>query len=251
MCGVLDESARAVLSSCNPFDDVARPQTPDGRFSQIHVPSVLREPRERLLAAINAYRVKQYSGLLDLPSSRVVKILGNRGSGKTHLYEAIVNRDDGQHQLVISRETENFDEGMPFEEYMFQLLMSALNSRHPMHGYRFFDVVAGQLARKLLLHTLRELGPTDRLFVNPASRWQRLRLLYRGDRQVWQQFEDLAGDLERPNKNPDLPQQCKRFQLDPMTMGELALRGWRDWSPAKRHIPSSGANSMERWSGPH
>ena len=223
MCVEIDGSMRPVLSSYNPFDDVARPQHPDGRFPHVHVRSVLREPREQLLAAIDAYRVKQFSSLLDLPPSRVVKILGDRGAGKTHLYEAILNREDGQHQLLISRDTENFDEGMPFEEYMFQLLMSALNSHHPVHGYRFFDALAGQLARKLLLHTLRELGPTDRLFVISPSRWQRFRLLWRGGKEIWQRFEELAEELEHPATSADLRQLCVRLQLDPETLGDLTL----------------------------
>jgi len=58
MCVAIDESMRPILSSYNPFDDVARPQHSDGRFPYVHVPGVLRGPREQLLAAIDAYRVK-------------------------------------------------------------------------------------------------------------------------------------------------------------------------------------------------
>lgn len=222
MCGAIDQVTRSILESCNPFDDVARPQQPDGRFRQIHVPAVLREPRERLLTAIDAYRVSQYASTTDLPASRVVKILGDRGSGKTHLYEAILYRDDGQHQLLISRYAENFDEAMPFEEYMFQLLMRALTSRHPLYGYRFFDALAAQLARKLLVHTLRELGPTDRLFVTAPSSWQRIRLLWRGGKAISQRFEDLCEELAQPAKS-ELQQICLRNGFDPESLGRLAL----------------------------
>ena len=119
MSVAIDESLRPILCAYNPFDDVARPQHADGRFSQVHVPAVLRAPREQLLAAIDAYRVRRFSALVDLPASRVIKVLGHRGAGKTHLYEAVLHREDGAPQLLISRDTENFDEGMPFEEYVF------------------------------------------------------------------------------------------------------------------------------------
>ena len=106
---------------------------------------MLRALCEQLLAAIDAYRVRQYSSLVDLPASRVIKVLGYRGAGETDRDEVVLHREDGTAQLLINRETENFDEGMPFEEYMFQLPTTALNGRHPVNGYRFFDALAGQL----------------------------------------------------------------------------------------------------------
>jgi hypothetical protein len=223
MCAAIDETTRFVLSSYNPFDDVARPQHSDGRFSHVHVPTVLRAPREQLLAAIDAYRVKQLSSLRDLPASRVVKVLGVRGAGKTHLSEAVLHRADGQHQLLISRETENFDESMPFEEYMFQLLVTALNSRHPDYHYRFFDALAGQVTRKLMLHTLRELGPTDRMFVSTPSRWRQFWLLWRGGRDIGRKFEDLSVELLNPASASELRPLCERHELDPRTVAELTL----------------------------
>lgn len=223
MSAAIDEGTRLVLSSYNPFDDVARPQHSDGRFAHIHVPSVLRGPREQLLAAIDAYRVKQFSSLLDLPASRVVKVLGDRGAGKTHLSEAILYRSDHQPQLVIRRETENFDEGMSFEEYLFQLLVSALNARHPELHFRFFDALAGHVTRRLVLHTLRELGPTDRMFVAAPSRWRRFRLLWRGGKEVGRKFQDLAEDLQNPASSAELRPLCERHDVDPLLLTELTL----------------------------
>ena len=228
MCVAIDESMRPILSSYNPFDDVARPQHSDGRFPYVHVPGVLRGPREQLLAAIDAYRVKQFTSLLDLPASRVIKVLGDRGAGKTHLSEAVLHRADRQPQLLISRETENFDESMPFEEYMFQLLVSALNSRHPELQFRFFDALAGQVTRRLVMHTLRELGPTDRMFVTAPSRWKQFRLLWRGGRDVGHKFEGLAKELQHPASASELPALCERYEFDPQTLAELTLaRLWR------------------------
>ena len=223
MSAAIDESTRLVLSSYNPFDDVARPQHSDGRFAHVHVPAVLRGPREQLLAAIDAYRVKQFSSLLDLPASRVVKVLGDRGAGKTHLSEAILYRSDLQPQLVIRRETENFDESMSFEEYLFQLLVSALNARHPELHFRFFDALAGHVTRRLVMHTLRELGPTDRMFVAAPSRWRRFRLLWRGGREVGRKFEDLAGELQNPASAAELRSLCERHDVDPILLTNLTM----------------------------
>lgn len=223
MSAAIDESMRPILCSYNPFDDVARPQHADGRFWQVHVPTVLRGPREQLLAAIEAYRVRQFSALVDLPASRVIKVLGDRGAGKTHLFEAVLHREDGAPQLLISRETEDFDEGMPFEEYMFQLLMTALNGRHPVHGYRFFDALAGQVTRRLLLHTLRDLGATDRLFVSDPSPWRQFRLLWRGGEATKRKFDELATELREPSSAAEMRRACERLQLSPELIADLML----------------------------
>ncbi len=223
MSAAIDESMRSILCSYNPFDDVARPQHADGRFLQVHVPTVLRGPREQLLAAIEAYRVRQFSALVDLPASRVIKVLGDRGAGKTHLYEAVLHRADGAPQLLISRETEDYDEGMPFEEYMFQLLMTALNGRHPLHGYRFFDALSGQVTRRLLLYTLRELGPTDRMFVTGPSPWRRFRLLWRGGEEAGRKFDELATELREPAAAADVRRVCERLQMSPELLADLML----------------------------
>ncbi|NLX57018.1 MAG: hypothetical protein GXY58_18070 [Planctomycetaceae bacterium] len=223
MSVAIDESLRPILCAYNPFDDVARPQHADGRFSQVHVPAVLRAPREQLLAAIDAYRVRRFSALVDLPASRVIKVLGHRGAGKTHLYEAVLHREDGAPQLLISRDTENFDEGMPFEEYMFQLLMAALNGQHPVYGYRFFDVLAAQVTRRLLLHTVRELGPTDRMFVQCPSRWRQFRLLWRGGEESRDRFDTFAAELQPPAAAAELRRVCERQQMSPELLADLVL----------------------------
>ena len=149
MCVAIDESMRPILSSYNPFDDAARPQHSDGRFPYVQVPSVLRGPREQRLAAIGAYRVKQYTSLLELPASRVVKVLGDRDAGTTHLSKAMLHRADRQPQL--------------------------------------------------LMHTLRELGPTDRMFVAVEAVSA---VVAQAARRSVEKFEELTAEMQQPG---DLP----------------------------------------------
>ncbi len=60
----------------NPFENLVRPQRPDDRFLDVHIPELVREQRELALAVIDAYRLAAYRSVNDLPDSRVVTILG-------------------------------------------------------------------------------------------------------------------------------------------------------------------------------
>jgi len=57
------------------------------------------------------------------------------------------------------------------------------------------------------MHTLRELGPTDRMFVAAPSRWRQFRLLWRGGKEVGRKFEELAAEL--PEKTREVWNQCR------------------------------------------
>ena len=202
----------------NPFDGLVRPQRPDERFGDLHVPTLLRQPREMLLAAIDSYRLKEYRFAADLAETRVVTVLGPRGAGKTHMLEALVHRDDGKGQLLVrpnSLATET-----SFEDYLLDQLVNTLLADDPVQGGKPFFDVAAQLTRRLLRQTVRGLGPTDRLFaVIPPGR-RRLRFWWGGGENLTSRFNDLVGDLADPTCTKELPALAAHHDLTP----ELLLR---------------------------
>ena len=93
-----------------------------------------------------------------------------------------------------------------------------------MRGSLFFDSLSAQLTRKMLLLTLRELGPTDRLLFSPLSRGEQLRLLWWGGGERFsQRFDDLADELEGAAAGDELIKIAARHQFDAMRLGELVL----------------------------
>lgn len=186
----------------NPFDALVRPQRPDDRFADLHVDALLRSPRELLRRIIDSYRLSEYAAGRDLRETRVVTVLGPRGAGKTHMLEALIQRDDSAVQLIVR--PGYFAVGVPFEEYVLNQLLNTLLEDDPLRGSRPYDAIAGQLTRRLLRQAVRGLGPTERLFACAPSGWQRLRLLWRGGERFAARFGQLAADLDDPKKGQDV-----------------------------------------------
>src|SRR5262245_35068859 len=108
----------------NPFDSLARPQRLDDRFLDVHVPELLADDRALLVQIIDSYRVTWYARSADLRPTRVVTILGDRGSGKTHLLQSLAYRADRKSQLIVR--PGYYDHHLPFEEFMLGQLMANL-----------------------------------------------------------------------------------------------------------------------------
>ena len=50
----------------NPFENLVRPQRPDDRFADLHVPALLQGPRELLLRIIDSYRLIEVGDEVEL-----------------------------------------------------------------------------------------------------------------------------------------------------------------------------------------
>jgi hypothetical protein len=185
----------------NPFDNLVRSQRPDDRFADLHVPALLREERELILAVIDAYRLTEYRSAADLRETRVVTVLGPRGAGKTHMLEALAHRTDGKAQLLVR--PAYYETDAAFEKQLLDHLVNAVLAEDPVHGGKPFLAVADQLTRRLLRQAVRSLGPTDRLFAlgEPARRW---RLLWRGGEATVSRFSLFADDLADRATGKDL-----------------------------------------------
>lgn len=227
----------------NPFESLVRPQRRDDRFGDLHVPALLKEPRDLLFKVIDAYRLTEYHGAQDLPETRVVSIVGARGAGKTHMLESLLRRDDGLGQIIVR--PSYFEKSQSFEEYLLSHLVSALAADD-----RPFAGIARALTRQLLLQAIRGLGPIDRLWVDmPQSGW-RWRLLWRGGESRIRRFDDLAEALAAKRDRDDLialvqqhgmsPQQALQLIEAQLQMHE---KGDGVLSAVRRHLYSAMAKS--------
>jgi hypothetical protein len=197
----------------NPFESLARPQRLDDHFLDLHVPELLAEERGLLLQIIDRYRVEEYSRSTDLPPTRVVTVLGDRGAGKTHLLHSLSYRHDRKSQIVVRPSF--FDVNLAFEEYLLAQLVAVLVDVDEVFGSRPIEDLAPALTRRLLRQAIRALGPTDRIFWLSPGRWQRLRLLLGGGDWACRVLEDLADALEKTTGAPELPDLLRRHGLDP------------------------------------
>jgi hypothetical protein len=197
----------------NPFDSLARPQRMDDRFQDLHVPELLAQERDLLLQIIDSYAVERYRGSSDLRQTRVVTILGSRGSGKTHLLQSLVYRNDGKSQILVR--PSYYDPHLPMEEFLLGQLMATLATEDEVYRSRPIDDLAAALTRRLLRQTLRSLGPTERLFALSPSGWKSWGLLAGGVQRESQGLERLIAELESAEDEPSLSQLAQRQGLDP------------------------------------
>jgi hypothetical protein len=218
-----DTAARALdwlRGRPNPFEGLVRPQRPDDRFRDLHVPGLLRAPRELLLAVIDAYRLTEYRAASDLRDSRVVTVLGARGAGKTHMLDALAHHGDDKAQLLVR--PAYIDVEVPFEDYLLDQVVTTLQGEDLVHGGRPFLDIAAQLTRLLLRQTLRGLGPTDRLFAGgTVILRQRLRLLWGGGERLTNPYTHFALDLEDRTRGREVAQLATQHGLSPRLLYEL------------------------------
>src|SRR5437867_3803770 len=93
----LQERAFAALRQAgNPFRNYFARNPDDEVCSRYHVPELYAREREQLLAVVDLYRVQPAT------HSEVVPVLGNKGSGKTHLLHSIKHGPEGTWQLLVT-----------------------------------------------------------------------------------------------------------------------------------------------------
>jgi hypothetical protein len=210
------ESARIALDFLkgkeNPFDSLVRPQRLDDHFLDIHVPELLASERNLVLQIVDHYRVEEYTRMADLPATRVVLILGERGTGKTHLLQSLSYRDDGKSQIVV-RPT-HYDVNLPFEEYLLAQLLATLAAEDEVYRSRPIEDIAAALTRRLLRQTIRALGPTERFFALEGRARRQLRFFFGGVDKECELFERLMEALKAAQV-PDLRKLIRDYDLKP------------------------------------
>src|SRR5204863_4477169 len=93
----LSEQALEVLRRTgNPFRDYFARNPDDEVCARYHVPELFAAERDVLLGIIDLYRCTPQT------HSEVVPVLGNKGSGKTHLLHSIKHGPEGAWQLLVT-----------------------------------------------------------------------------------------------------------------------------------------------------
>jgi hypothetical protein len=126
-----------------------------------------------LLAIIGAYRDGRQR-------TTVLPLLGERGSGKTHLLYSLRAGlrqralDAGDETLLVAVDCLSTGTD-PIEYLLWQIVNYLLAGKGD--GERALGVIAGRLAGRLLAEALRYLGPHKRVgLIPPTGTWDRLRL---------------------------------------------------------------------------
>jgi hypothetical protein len=159
----LEESAIAHLRGAeNPFaSSVATLE--DGPLYD--VPELLAEQRADIKAFINLYRQANRA-------SQVVPIIGDRGSGKTHLLGSLRRDLDNDQQLLVV--SEGFPKGRDAADFFLWQIVSRLRG-HKKSSTPVLARLCERVTARLLGETLRRLSPGRRLQLTEANGfWQGL-----------------------------------------------------------------------------
>src|SRR5579884_1392933 len=188
----LPERALEVLRRAgNPFRNYFARNPDDEVCARYHVPELFAREREQLLAVVDLYRVQPAT------HSEVVPVLGNKGSGKTHLLHSIKHGPEGTWQLLVTPGT--YQRDTDFLEYLLFQFIDTLLGGGKQKNTRPLEYIGEQLVRALLRDTLNELTPAERLELFPApglAGWARR--LGLGGSQAQERTQWLIDSLSRP-----------------------------------------------------
>lgn len=152
----------------NPFRNYFARNPDDEVFHLYHVSDLFSRERQQLLDVVNLYRTTP--GM----HCEVVPVLGNKGSGKTHLLHSIKHGTGGQWQLLVTPGT--YQRDTEFLEYLLFQVIDTMLGGGKQQNLRPLDAVGNLLVRQLLTQALEALTPAQRLEVFPPAglgRWAR------------------------------------------------------------------------------
>src|SRR5690349_9955239 len=157
----LPERALEVLRRAgNPFRNYFARNPDDEVCARYHVPELFARERDQLLGVVDLYRYEPTT------HSEVVPVLGNKGSGKTHLLHSIKHGPEGTWQLLVTPGT--YQRDTDFLEYLlFQLIDTVLGGGRQKNT-RPLEYISEQLVRGLFREALVALSPAERLALFPA-----------------------------------------------------------------------------------
>jgi hypothetical protein len=217
----LAERALEVLRRAgNPFRNYFARNPDDEACERYHVAELFARERELLLGVVDLYRYEPTT------HSEVVPVLGNKGSGKTHLLHSIKHGPEGTWQLLVTPGT--YQRDTDFLEYLlFQVIDTLLGGGKQKH-VRPLDYVGEHLVRGLLVSALGTLSPRERLELFPVpalGRWTRFFGL--GNAQAQERTQWLTDGLARPLPVPFQPgvtaRACEEAGIEPGRACDLVL----------------------------
>src|SRR6059058_1104425 len=151
----LPERALEVLRRAgNPFRDYFARNPDDEVCARYHVPELFAREREQLLGVVDLYRYAPAT------HSEVVPVLGNKGSGKTHLLHSIKHGPEGAWQLLVSPGT--YQRDTEFLEYLLFQVIDTLLGGGKQKGCRPLEYVGEELVGGLLTKAVGALTAAER-----------------------------------------------------------------------------------------
>jgi hypothetical protein len=192
----LDRSAaEAALESLrregNPFRNYFARNPDDEVCARFHVADLFALEREQLLAIVDLYRAAPAT------HSEMVPILGNKGSGKTHLLHSIKHGHDGAFQLLVT--PGSFQKDTDFLEYLVFQVIDTLLGGGKQKGRRPLDLVQEELTRQVLRKALTTASKDELLDLFPApglGKWTRKIGL--GNSQAQERTQWLLDGVTKP-----------------------------------------------------
>ena len=208
----LPERALEVLRrSGNPFRNYFARNPDDEVCARYHVPELFATERDQILGVVDLYRYDPNT------HSEVVPVLGNKGSGKTHLLHTIKHGGEGAWQVLVTPGT--YQKDTDFLEYLLFQLIDTVLGGGKQKGTRPLEFVGEELVRRLFLEALTAAPADQRLGLFPApglGRWTRK--LGLGAAQAQERTQYLLDQLGQ-NANTAmvgaLRRACSEVSLDP------------------------------------
>jgi hypothetical protein len=211
------------------------------------VPELFSREREQLLGVVDLYRYAPTT------HSEVVPILGNKGSGKTHLLHSIKHGPEGTWQLLVTPGT--YQKDTDFLEYLLFQFIDTLLGGGKQKQARPLDYVGEHLMAGLLGTALTELTPAQRLDLFPApglGRWARR--LGLGTSQALERTQWLLDNLGRPQPAPfqtgAILRACSEAGIEPAQACDMVCRHIQQTEPhntaglMRRHILEGFARAV-------
>jgi hypothetical protein len=215
-----ERALEALRRAGNPFRDYFARNPDDEVCARYHVPELFAKEREQLLAVVDLYRYQPAT------HSEVVPVLGNKGSGKTHLLHSIKHGPEGTWQLLVT--PGSYQRDVDFLEYLLFQFIDTLLGGGRQKDARPLEYVGEQLLRGLLVKALSGLTPEERLDLFPAPGlvgWARRFGL--GGSQAQERTQWLIDRLARPVPLPfqagGVRRACEEAGLSAEVACDLAL----------------------------
>jgi len=180
----------ALRQAGNPFRNYFARHPDDDVCARFHVKELFARERAQLLGVVDLYRATPGT------HSEMVPVLGNKGSGKTHLLHSIKHGTEGSWQLLVTPGT--FQKGADFLEYLLFQVIDTLLGGGKQRGRRPLEYLGEELSRGLLQRALAQASKDDQMDLFPAGLGRWTRVFGIGANQAQEKTQWLADQLARP-----------------------------------------------------
>jgi hypothetical protein len=216
---ITEQALEVLRRTGNPFRNYFARNPDDEICARYHVPELFTREREQLLGVVDLYRAAPAT------HSEVVPVLGNKGSGKTHLLYSIKHASNGNWQLLVTPGT--YQRDSDFLEYLLFQLIDTLLSGGRQKNARPIEYIGELLLRKQLSIALAGLNAAQRLDLFPApglGRWARR--LGLGGSQAQERTQFLIDSLNRPGPvvSGTIRRACGEAGIDPQRACEVVCK---------------------------